>query len=180
MMATRKRHGKSYKDRSAKSQLKIDRRISIYYGDSKSDRERALRDLRNGTWHPSARKKTNQVPQRITRQALNYPEFLPSGVGEDLRDAAFRNMDAQLGYHVNKYGEIGDYNAFTVAEGIGEANIDALVRLASASESQLVEMAAYQADKNHPGKPQKGTPKYIREMGWTDSSGNWHNLAWYH
>ena len=172
--------GKNYRDLSPASKRKLDSKIRRYYGDSKSDRDRALRDRREGKWTPNARSTVRQVPQRLSRQALNYPEFLPAGVGNDLRDAALRNMDNQLGDRVNKYGEIAVYNRFTVIDGIGEANTDALIRLASATESQLIDAAAWQADKQRPDRPEKGTPKWVRDMGWTDSDGRWHNLAWYH
>jgi hypothetical protein len=181
-MPAKQRHGKAYSERSANAQKRINRSIATYYGDSKSDRERALRDLRNGTWHPSARNKARRIPERIARQAQNYPEFLPPGVGEDLKDAAFRNMSAQIGDldRMNKYGQIANFNAFAVADAVGQINTDALIWLAAASEDEITDTAKWQADKLHPDKPARGTPQRVRDMGWIDSDGNWRNAAWYH
>ena len=132
-------------------------------------RRQARERYNRGTYNPLARTETKRIPQRAS--------YYPVETGRALKDAAIKNMDAMLTDRVNKYGEIANYNRFTVLDAIeNHATDSALRRMAGASESELAGWAEFQARRSFKGK---ATPEFVSSLGWYDD-GEWHNVFWYH
>lgn len=70
---------------------------------------------------------------------------------------------------------------FTVLNAVyHHASDEALIRMAGASEDELRTWAAAQQSKKNPNRPVAKTPSWLRNLGWNDEHGKWHNVFWYH
>lgn len=128
-------------------------------------RRQARERYNRGTYQPFARDPIKRIPKSAPR--------MPIQLGRDLKDAAIKNMDKQL-------GEKFEYNRFTMIDAIEyHASIEALQRMAGASKDELLTWASAQPDKRNKSKPEKGTPSWLRSLGFM-RKGKWSNVFWYH
>lgn len=128
-------------------------------------RKQARERYNRGTYRPFARQPLNRIPQ-------NAPRY-PVSLGRDLKDAAIKNIDRVLGDRFK-------YNRFTVLDAIqNHASVEALQRMAGASEDELITWASAQPNRNG-SSAEKGTPFWLRNLGWYGDDGKWHNVFWYH
>lgn len=150
-------HSKEWRDREA-------RKAATTWGISRrSARERYNR----GTWTPYARLKTDRIPRSIARQG-NLPTS---------------EARARIYARVNRWNqdelewETGGRKRFK--ERLDHIDDPKAIRfLLGMSEREFRANARWQLDEN--GKPRKGVPKWIVDMGYEDDNGYWHNIFWYH
>src|SRR5579859_3019901 len=91
-------------------------------------RKQARERYNRGTYRPFSRDPVKRVPKTAPRY--------PVSVGRDLKAAAIKNIDRHLG---DRFG----YNRFTVLDAIEHhATDDALIRMAGASEDELITWAS--------------------------------------
>jgi hypothetical protein len=124
-------------------------------------RRQARERYNRGTYKPFARDPVNRIPRTSPRRPTT-PEFT-----EDLKERAIANLDRTIG---DRFGSIRFKYVDTVEN---HSSQDALVWLAGATEDEIETYASYQDDGRQ-------TPKFIRDLGWTDNDGKWHNIFWYH
>ena len=90
--------------------------------------------------------------------------------------AAYDNMVRQLGDRFK-------WNNFTVMDALNShASDDSLRMIGGASEDELVTWAEAQARREGQSQAdwERQVPAWLRNMGWWDSNGKWHNILWYH
>lgn len=147
---------KQWHELTLKSRDRAAREAATKYGLSRRQtRERYNR----GTYRPFTREPLKRIPEHAPR----YPVAL----GKDLKEAAIKNFDQKLGDRFK-------YNRFTVLDAIQHhSSAEALIRMAGASEDELITWASAQRK----GKP---TPSWLKSLGWNDEHGKWHNVFWYH
>lgn len=160
-MATK---AKQWSDLSPKSRDRAARMAAEQYG---LTRKQARERYNRGTYKPFAKNPVARIPK-------NAPHY-PIAIGRDLKEAAIRNMDAKLGDYFS-------YERLTVLDAVEHhASDDALVRMAGASEDELTTWAQAQTSA-HQGERGSGqrTPGWLKNLGWRDERGKWHNVFWYH
>lgn len=123
-------------------------------------RRQARERYNRGTYRPFAKDPVNRIPANAPR--------MPVSLGRDLKEAAIKNIDAKIGDYFS-------YNRATVLDAIQHhASSEALIRMAGASEDELVTWASSQTAKG------KRTPHWLKNLGWYGDDGKWHNIFWYH
>lgn len=141
------RKPKPYSQRSPGQRARIDRYIRRLGG----DRERMLRQLRRGEWHPFARKAESRLPNDLPSNPERYQgsESYTGREVEDLRESALKAMDRFYdALEDNSIGEADEYkkapedaarefNRDAVIERIGEMNREQLQWTANASPEKI-------------------------------------------
>jgi len=131
------RHPKSYSERSAASQRRIDRQIQRLGG----DRQRMLRQLRGGKWKPFARNPANRLPPDLPSHPERYapePGFPGLQSLDDMRSGA---LDAMIQFREWLFETDAPhalkFNLSGVTERIGHMTRDQLVWTAAASPEDV-------------------------------------------
>lgn len=144
------------------SQDKIAREGSRYGLTRRQSRERYNR----GTFNPLARTPEKRIPERAP--------YYPVAAGRELKDRAMANADRALGFD----DPFSEANRFAVLDAIEHHASDAaLRRMANASPDELRKWAKYQKARSY---RRIQTPDWVRDLGWKDDNGKWHNVFWYH
>lgn len=150
---------KQWGELSPRSRERASRQAAQNYG---LTRKQARERFNRGTYKPFAHEPAARAP-------IHAPAY-PVSLGPELKDAAFRNMD-------DKLGDDFKWNAFAVRDAIDhKANMEALIRMAGASEDELRTWASYQTKRGN--KNYKPTT-FNRDLNWYDS-GSRGNIFWYH
>lgn len=134
-------------------------------------RRQARERYGRGTFSPFSKDPVKRIPKSVRERPHDYPRYQASADLESLRERAFRNADSALS------GESFQYNKFTVKDAIyNHASVDALMKIANASDDELMKWARAQT----PGQAKRLVPGWKPDFGWSDDNGKWHNIFWYH
>lgn len=157
-MARKRQFGKL----TEKNQEKIAQQGARYGLTRRQARERYNR----GTFNPLARTPEKRIPKRAP--------YYPVEVGRELKDRAIANADRAFDYN----DPFSEANRIAVVDAIEHhASERALIRMANASPDELKKWAKYQGARSY---RKVRTPDWVRDLGWRDDEGKWHNIFWYH
>jgi hypothetical protein len=173
----------SWGDLNRRSRDRAAREAAQYGLSRRQARERYNR----GTYKPFAREPEKRVPESVRKNPEKYPRFLATVDESQLRQDSYEHVRHALTGGMDTIGyndSVVRANILGVRRADGtvippHASLDVVLKMRSASESQLREWAKYQPSKSKSG-PQTGTPAWIKNAGWHDGDGRWHSVFWYH